>query len=76
MFSIKKTPQNLSKKSVSKELDTLLNDLTIKSNDTYSDSKSTLNVESKPVLSDLEKQIEENQILCAKIMNERLGGRY
>ncbi|WP_299797792.1 hypothetical protein [uncultured Maribacter sp.] len=69
-----KNGQSLSKKSVSNELNSLLNDLTIDSPNKRKDSKVESSIKEKAVnvVSSLERQIEENQILYAKIMQERM----
>jgi len=66
--------QSLSENSVSNELNSLLNDLTIESPENHKDSKVESAIKEKAVkaLSSLERQIEENQILYAKIMQERM----
>jgi hypothetical protein len=66
--------QSLSKKSVSNELNSLLNDLTIDSPNKRKDSKVESSIKEKAVnvVSSLERQIEENQIMYAKIMQERM----
>lgn len=66
--------QSLSKNSVSNELNSLLNDLTIDSPNNSKDSKveSSITEKAVNVVSSLERQIEENQILYAKIMQERM----
>ena len=66
--------QSLSKNSVSNELNSLLNDLTIDSPNNSKDSKVESSIKEKAVnvVSSLERQIEENQILYAKIMQERM----
>ena len=66
--------QSLSENSVSNELNSLLNDLTIKSPENHKDSKIESAIKEKAVkaVSSLERQIEENQILYAKIMQERM----
>lgn len=66
--------QSLSENSVSNELNSLLNDLTIESPENHKDSKVESAIKEKAVkaVSSLERQIEENQILYAKIMQERM----
>ncbi|WP_036151652.1 hypothetical protein [Maribacter forsetii] len=66
--------QSLSENSVSNELNSLLNDLTIESPEHHKDSKVESAIKEKAVkaVSSLERQIEENQILYAKIMQERM----
>ncbi len=66
--------QSLSENSVSNELNSLLNDLTIESPKNHKDSKIESAIKEKAVkaVSSLERQIEENQILYAKIMHERM----
>ncbi|WP_396632323.1 hypothetical protein [Maribacter sp. R86514] len=66
--------QSLSENSVSNELNSLLNDLTIESPTNQKDSKIEGVIKEKAVkaVSSLERQIEENQILYAKIMQERM----
>lgn len=66
--------QSLSENSVSNELNSLLNDLTIESPENNKDSKVESAIKEKAVkaVSSLERQIEENQILYAKIMQERM----
>ncbi|MEP2278759.1 hypothetical protein [Maribacter sp.] len=65
----KVSTQPLSENSVSNELNSLLNDLTIDSTckEIHEKEESSTNE-----VSSLEKQIEENQILYAKIMQERM----
>ena len=72
--SNEKNTQSLSKSSVSNELNSLLNDLTIDSTDKHENKKVVSAVKEKAtaVVSSLEKQIEENQIIYAKIMQERM----
>ncbi|MDF4201877.1 hypothetical protein PXD56_02850 [Maribacter sp. SA7] len=66
--------QPLSENSVSIELNSLLNDLTIDSTDKQKNKSEESSIKDKAtaVVSSLEKQIEENQILYAKIMQERM----
>lgn len=66
--------QSLSENSVSNELNSLLNDLTIESPTNQKDSKIESAIKEKAVkaVSSLERQIEENQIIYAKIMQERM----
>lgn len=61
----------LAENEVSNELDILLNDLTI---DTEKDEEygNTFGKDDASEITDLERQIEENQILYAQIMNERM----
>ncbi|VXB66169.1 hypothetical protein [Maribacter litoralis] len=61
----------LSENEVSNELDILLNDLTI---DTEKDEEygNTFGKDDASEVTDLERQIEENQILYAQMMNERM----
>ena len=72
--SNEKNTQSLSKSSVSNELNSLLNDLTIDSTNKHDNKKVVSAVKEKAtvVVSSLEKQIEENQIIYAKIMQERM----
>ena len=72
--SNEKNTQSLSKSSVSNELNSLLNDLTIDSTNKHVNKKVVSAVKEKAtaVVSSLEKQIEENQIIYAKIMQERM----
>ncbi|WP_405399570.1 hypothetical protein [Maribacter sp. Asnod2-G09] len=72
--SNEKNTQSLSKSSVSNELNSLLNDLTIDSTNKHENKKVVSAVKEKAtaVVSSLEKQIEENQIIYAKIMQERM----
>ncbi|WP_291962573.1 hypothetical protein [Maribacter sp.] len=66
--------QVISENSVSIELNSLLSDLTISSSKKQKISKDEVSVKEKTstVVSSLEKQIEENQIIYAKIMQERM----
>jgi len=66
--------QSLSENSVSNELNSLLNDLTIESPENHKNFKVEDAIKEKAVkaVSSLERQIEENQILYAKIMQERM----
>ncbi|MEP2237758.1 MAG: hypothetical protein ABJI22_05305 [Maribacter sp.] len=66
--------QPLSENSVSIELNSLLNDLTIDSTVKQKNKSKESSIKDKAtaVVSSLEKQIEENQILYAKIMQERM----
>jgi len=66
--------QSLSENSVSNELNSLLNDLTIESPENHKNFKVESAIKEKAVkaVSSLERQIEENQILYAKIMQERM----
>ncbi|WP_324024064.1 hypothetical protein QSV08_13880 [Maribacter sp. BPC-D8] len=72
--SNEKNTQSLSKSSVSNELNSLLNDLTIDSTNKHDHKKVVSAVKEKAtaVVSSLERQIEENQIIYAKIMQERM----
>lgn len=72
--SKEKNTKSLSKNSVSNELNSLLNDLTIDSTNKHNNEKEVTSVKEKAssVVSSLEKQIEENQIIYAKIMQERM----
>ena len=72
--SKQKSTKSLSKNSVTKELNSLLNDLTIDSTNKRKDAKvdSSIKEKASSVVSSLERQIEENQILYAKIMQERM----
>ena len=62
----------LSETEVSNELNLLLNDLTIDSQKDEEFSSARISDESVFEVSDRERQIEENQILYAQIMNERM----
>ncbi|WP_027065110.1 hypothetical protein [Maribacter sp. Hel_I_7] len=62
----------LSETEVSNELNLLLNDLTIDSQKDEEFSSALISDESVFEVSDRERQIEENQILYAQIMNERM----
>ena len=62
----------LSETEVSNELNLLLNDLTIDSQKDEEFSSTRISDESVFEVSDRERQIEENQILYAQIMNERM----
>ena len=62
----------LSETEVSNELNLLLNDLTIDSEKDEEFSSTRISDESVFEVSDRERQIEENQILYAQIMNERM----
>lgn len=62
----------LSETEVSNELNLLLNDLTIDSQKDEEFSSARISDESVFEVSDREIQIEENQILYAQIMNERM----
>ncbi|MDF4221153.1 hypothetical protein [Maribacter huludaoensis] len=66
--------QVISENSVSIELNSLLSNLTISSSRKQKISKDEVSVKEKTstVVSSLEKQIEENQIIYAKIMQERM----
>ncbi|WP_291968074.1 hypothetical protein [Maribacter sp.] len=66
--------QVISENSVSIELNSLLSNLTISSSKKQKISKDEVSVKEKTstVVSSLEKQIEENQIIYAKIMQERM----
>lgn len=66
--------QVISENSVSIELNSLLSNLTISSSRNQKISKDEVSVKEKTstVVSSLEKQIEENQIIYAKIMQERM----
>lgn len=73
--SKQKNTKSLSKNSVTNELNSLLNDLTIDSTKKGKDAKpddSSIKEKASSVVSSLERQIEENQILYAKIMQERM----
>ena len=72
--SNEKNTQSLSKSSVSNELNSLLNDLTIDSTKKRNVVKveSSFKEKASSVVSSLERQIEENQIIYAKIMQERM----
>lgn len=61
----------LAENEVSNELDILLNDLTI---DTEKDEEfaNSFSKDDASEITDLERQIEENQILYAQMMNERM----
>lgn len=69
-----KNTKSLSKNSVTNELNSLLNDLTIDSKKKRKDANvdSSIKEKATSVVSSLERQIEENQILYAKIMQERM----
>lgn len=62
----------LSETEVSNELNLLLNDLTINSEKDEEFSSTRISDESVFEVSNRERQIEENQILYAQIMNERM----
>jgi len=62
----------LSETEVSNELNLLLNDLTIDSQKDEELSNDCISDESVFEVSNRERQIEENQILYAQIMNERM----
>ncbi|MGJ8716059.1 MAG: hypothetical protein ACSHXG_13215 [Maribacter stanieri] len=62
----------LSETEVSNELNLLLNDLTIDSEKDEEFSSTRISDESVFEVSNRERQIEENQILYAQIMNERM----
>jgi hypothetical protein len=72
--SKQKNTKSLSINSVTNELNSLLNDLTIDSTKKRKDAKAENSIKEKAssVVSSLERQIEENQILYAKIMQERM----
>ncbi|WP_405410810.1 hypothetical protein [Maribacter sp. Asnod1-A12] len=77
-FSKQRNTLQLSKTSVSNELNSLLHELTIDRNTDHENSNTDYLSKEEPkyIATDLERQIEENQIMYAKIMNERLGGRF
>tara|TARA_R110002126_G_scaffold90468_3_gene215650 strand:+ start:2591 stop:2857 length:267 start_codon:yes stop_codon:yes gene_type:complete len=68
----KENTEVLSETEVSNELNLLLNDLTIDSQKDEEFSNARISDESVFEISDRERQIEENQILYAQIMNERM----
>ncbi|SFR62251.1 hypothetical protein [Maribacter stanieri] len=68
----KENTVTLSETEVSNELNLLLNDLTIDSQKDEEFSSARISDESVFEVSDRERQIEENQILYAQIMNERM----
>ncbi|SHJ72128.1 hypothetical protein SAMN04488007_1211 [Maribacter aquivivus] len=72
--SKQKKTKSLYKNSVTHELNSLLNDLTIVTTKNPKDDKADNSIKEKAssLVSSLERQIEENQILYAKIMQERM----
>ncbi|TDT46740.1 hypothetical protein CLV90_0798 [Maribacter spongiicola] len=72
--SKQKNTKSLTKHSVTNELNSLLNDLTIDSTKNRKVAKVDTSIKEKAssVVTSLESQIEANQILYAKIMQERM----
>ncbi|WP_282179044.1 hypothetical protein [Maribacter stanieri] len=68
----KENTEVLSETEVCNELNLLLNDLTIDSQKDEEFSSARISDASVFEISDRERQIEENQILYAQIMNERM----